>query len=144
MIIRFLSRQQCRLAGDDMQINGDGYNIVFDDGSNTVNFKGSLRLENMGEYNNIEKFLLDIHELNLPYLNLDFKDVEFLNSSGIAMLCRFIMDVKKINKMPVIVTGNENILWQKKSFSNLKMLWDKVEVRFAGGGDDNNVTKRAF
>jgi hypothetical protein len=40
------------------------------------------------------------------------------------------MDVKKQNKMPVIVTGNDDILWQKKSFANLKLLWDKVEVKF--------------
>ncbi|MBN2753254.1 MAG: hypothetical protein JXR81_00165 [Candidatus Goldbacteria bacterium] len=113
-----------------MQIKGEDYSIIFDDKLNTVNFNGSLRLENMGEYKAIEQFLLDVHELNLPFLNLDFKEVDFLNSSGIAMLCRFIMDVKKQNKMPVIVTGNDDILWQKKSFANLKLLWDKVEVKF--------------
>lgn len=113
-----------------MQITNDDYAIKFDDKLNTVNFKGTLRLENLAEYKAIEQFLMDIYELNLPFLNLDFKDVDFLNSSGIAMLCRFIINVKKQDRMPVIVTGNDEILWQKKSFMNLKVLWDKVEVKF--------------
>ena len=64
-------------------INGDSYSVAFDNTNNTVNFKGSLRLENPSEYRNIEQFLIDVHELELPYMNLDFQDVEFLNSSGI-------------------------------------------------------------
>jgi hypothetical protein len=113
-----------------MQLNGEDFSIVFDNNKNVVDFSGSIRLESMNEYQKIAQFLLDIHELSLPNLTLDFKKVEFLNSSGIAMLCKFILDVKKIDKMDILVIGNEKILWQKKSFSNLKLLWDKVDVKF--------------
>lgn len=122
-----------------MQIKGDGYGIDFDHENNTVGFKGSFRLENIGEYEKIKQLLSDVHELNLSCLKLDFREVDFLNSSGIAMLCKFIMEVKKIDKMPVIILGNEKILWQKKSFQNLKLLWDKVDVEFSDPGNPQAV-----
>ncbi len=112
-----------------MQLQGDGFDVVFERAQNAVVFNGVMRLENMQDYDRIGKFLLDVNELELPQLVLDFRKVEFLNSAGIAMLCRFIMDAKKLNKKPVSVIGNENVLWQKKSFSNLKLLWDKIDVR---------------
>lgn len=113
-----------------MQLNDENFSIVFDNNSNTIFFKGSLRLESMNEYRKIEKFMLEVHDLKLENLNLDFTDVDFLNSSGIAMLCKFIIDIKKMDKMPVKFLGNEDILWQKKSFANLKLLWNRVDVEF--------------
>ena len=113
-----------------MQITDENYNVIFDNNTNTIIFKGALRLESMNEYQKVEKFMIEVHELKLTNLNLDFREVDFLNSSGIAMLCKFIIHVKKMDKMPVKFLGNDDILWQKKSFANLKLLWDRVEVEF--------------
>ncbi len=113
-----------------MQLSGDTYSIAFDEPARTISFEGSLRLESVKEYQKIHKFMMDVIELEIPSVNLDFTKVDFLNSSGIAMLCRYILDAKKKDKVPVRVTGNPKVLWQKKSFLNLKYLWEKVEVVF--------------
>ena len=102
--------------------NYDEYYYRIDSLWKTCLMKPSSRAE--------KKFMLDIHDLNLQSLTLNFKDLMFLNSSGINMLCKFVLDVKKIDKMLIKVIGNKNILWQTKSFKNLKLLWNKLKLDF--------------
>ncbi len=114
-----------------MRIDGDGYKVVFDPAARTAYFAGTLRLFSSGDYRKIEQFLLEVHAYDIPELMLDFRDLLFMNSLGINMLCKFIIKIKKIDKMPVRIVGNRNILWQVKTFQNLKLLWDKVDLRLA-------------
>jgi hypothetical protein len=111
-----------------MRLQDDNFLIRFDPERNRVLFEGVLRLSGPTEYGRIERFLLDILELDLPRLEMDFSDLEFLNSAGISMLCHFIFQAKEKDKMPLAIRGNRDVLWQKKSFSNLQQLWEKIEL----------------
>lgn len=111
-------------------IKGDIYRIFYDETEKTIFFEGSLRLWDPSEYQKIRQFMLDTLDLNITELSLDFYRLEFLNSSGISTLCKFILDAKKINRHTIIVIGNKEILWQKKSFDNLSRLWDAIRLDF--------------
>lgn len=113
-----------------MKLQGDNYEIRFEEDRNTIMFEGSLRLWDPTDYSKIKQFMLDVHDLNIPELYLNFVRLDFLNSSGISTLCKFILDAKKMNKLNLHIIGNETILWQKKSFENLVKLWDKITLEF--------------
>ncbi len=111
-----------------MKLRDENYSIVFDHTINRLSFQGALRLTRACDYDRIYNFILDVYELDIPRLELDFSDLEFLNSAGISTLCQFIFAAKKKNRMPIVIMGKESVLWQKKSFSNLQRLWDRVEL----------------
>jgi hypothetical protein len=47
------------------------------------------------------------------------------------VLCRYIFAIKDaVPSKAVTIVGNTNILWQTKSFENLKKIWDKLTVKF--------------
>ena len=114
-----------------MKLQDDNFLIRFDPQQSRVFFEGVLRLSGPEEYNKIEQFLLDVMDLDLSWLELDFRDLEFLNSAGISMLCHFIFQAKDRDKMPMRIIGNKEVLWQKKSFANLQQLWGKIELSLA-------------
>jgi hypothetical protein len=111
-------------------INGDIYKIHYNEVEKVIYFEGSLRLWDPSEYQKIRQFMLDSLELNTDSLTLDFMKLEFLNSSGISTLCKFILDAKRINRQRIRVIGNNEILWQRKSFENLSKLWDEIKLEF--------------
>jgi hypothetical protein len=113
-----------------MKIDGGDYTVAFDKDASTVRFTGTLRLFSSGDYRKIELLLLEVYNLELAAMLLDFRELLFMNSLGINMLCKFIIKIKKLDKAPVRIVGNKNILWQVKTFQNLKLLWDKIELQF--------------
>ena len=114
-----------------MIFKDDNFTIEFDHETATVVFDGSIRLWKQEDYDRILQFLVDIHELNLDRIQMDFRSLEFLNSSGISTLCRFIFAARKADKMDVHIIGNPDFIWQKKSFLNLTKLWDRVTFSLA-------------
>lgn len=112
-----------------LKIEGDIYKIWYEDTERVIHFEGSLRLWDPGEYTRIRQYMVDIYELDIESLVVDVTRLDFLNSSGISMLCKFVFEIKKINRIPVTITGRNDILWQKKSLHNLKKLWDKIELK---------------
>lgn len=113
-----------------MKIENETFKIFYSEAEHIVFFEGSIRLWDPSEYQKIKQFLLDILELEGEKLCIDFTGLEFLNSSGISMMCKFIFDVKKMNNRTVRFVGRHDILWQKKSLGNLQKLWNKVELEF--------------
>ncbi|MBN1410798.1 MAG: hypothetical protein JW969_08125 [Spirochaetales bacterium] len=113
-----------------MNIKDDLYEIHYEKDKKTIFFKGSLRLNDLARFDKIKRLMLDIYALKTSELNLDFIQLDFLNSAGISTLCNFIYEIKDLGKKPVRIFGNSNILWQKKSFENLKIIWEDIEIIF--------------
>lgn len=111
-----------------MKLQDENFKIWFDHETNRLSFQGALRLNGGTDYNRIFNFISDVHDLDIANLELDFTELEFLNSAGISTLCQFIFAAKKKNKMPIRIVGKQDILWQKKSFANLQRLWDRIEL----------------
>ncbi len=88
----------------------------------TVWFQGSLRLNGAEEYAPIVQLLDEQLELGSETITLDLQELEFLNSSGINVLSKFVIRVRQQGGIQMIVKGSQAIPWQGKSLKNLKRL----------------------
>ncbi len=105
-----------------MEIKGEGYRVTYHPETITVSFHGSLRLGGMEEYAPIVQLLDDVAEQNPETITLDLKELEFLNSSGISMLSKFVISIRKKKNSSIAVKGSKNFAWQGKSLKNLQRL----------------------
>ena len=104
-----------------MNIQDENYHICFNETAHTVEFHGTLRLNGMAEYSPILDLLNHASANPARPLVLDLRDLEFLNSSGIAMLSKFVIGVRN-GELKLTVLGSTAIPWQGKSLTNLKRL----------------------
>ncbi|MBM9592477.1 hypothetical protein JWG41_19795 [Leptospira sp. 201903075] len=115
-----------------MEIKDLDYNIQYNEATKTVKFVGSIRLQNLPAYEPIKLFLRDAAKLSQgSALTLDFRDLQFVNSSGITTLSMFIIDSRKTAAYQIKIQGSTNISWQSKSLSNFKKLWDQVVLEIS-------------
>ena len=114
-----------------MVIKTDKYVIEYRKNERLVRMKGALRLQNKDESREIFELLTTAanQTTGLP-LNLDMKELVFLNSSGISSLSLFVIKMRKLDK-DISVFGSEKIPWQKKSLRNFQKLYGKVEIHFS-------------
>lgn len=105
-----------------MEIQSENYHISYDSQTMIVNFRGSFRLNGMKDYEPIVDFLNQVAEQNPPTIILDLQKLEFLNSSGISILSKFIINIRKKQTTHIIVKGSKKIPWQDKSLKNLQRL----------------------
>lgn len=110
-------------------IQGEGYKVEFDPEGDVVRMAGSLRLGGLTEYTPISD-LLDQAIDGRAALTLDLRGLEFLNSSGIATLSKFVIHVRNSKTCALTVLGSNTIPWQGKSLNNLKRLMPSLELRF--------------
>lgn len=114
-----------------MKFVDNNFQIVYDKEGNILKFSGVLRSNILEEFEKIKKFMLDVYDLETTSLVLDFTQLEFMNSAGISTLCRFVLDAKeKSFAKPLKIVGKNDILWQVKSFENLKKIWDQISLEF--------------
>ena len=78
-----------------MEIKTQDYRICYDPSTTTVSFVGSLRLSGPAEYAPIVQLLGSIASVESAKITLNLQQLEFLNSSGINMLSKFIIEVRK-------------------------------------------------
>ena len=110
-----------------ISIKDDSYEIEHNPSENLITFKGTMRLRGLNEYQPISE-LLDKACNSSDNLSLDLKSLEFLNSSGIAMLSKFIITARKNEAMQITIIGSKDIPWQGKSLNNLKRLMPSLEL----------------
>ena len=73
-----------------MEIKTEDYVITYKPEIAMVVCQGSLRLSGMEEYAPLVQFLNDIVDSQPPTLILNLQNLEFLNSSGINVLSKFV------------------------------------------------------
>lgn len=113
-----------------MEIKTEDYNIWYDVMTKTVTCQGSLRLGGMEEYAPIVQLLNDVVDQQPPMLTLNLRSLEFLNSSGINVLSKFVIKVRQQKNMQLVVQGSTSILWQGKSLKNLQRLMPSLELEW--------------
>lgn len=110
------------------QIKTEDYNVVLEQEPNAVIFSGSLRLNGMDEYAPIVDLLDQAVVQNSDNLILNIENLEFLNSSGINMLSKFVIKMRQKGKIIILVKGSQTIPWQAKSLKNLQRLMPSLEI----------------
>jgi hypothetical protein len=60
---------------------------------------------------------------------LDLRELDFLNSSGITMLSRFVMEARDRPGIDVQVLASETVPWHARSLRNLQRLMPTLSIR---------------
>lgn len=111
----------------DTEIKGQGYRVWYDPSSKTVHFEGVLRLST-SEYKPIEELLDHVLAEGPPMLRLRMTELQFLNSSGINLLYKFAIAVRKKATTELHVHASSAIPWQGKSLPNLKKFLPTIVI----------------
>ncbi|ACK64879.1 conserved hypothetical protein [Rippkaea orientalis PCC 8801] len=110
------------------EIAGDDYTIKYDPEAVIVNFYGELALGGPKDYQPITDFLNEIADSEPQKITLDVRELNFLNSSGISMLSKFVISFRRKENINLTVLGSNEVPWQGKSLSNLKKLLPSLEL----------------
>ncbi|HEY9848034.1 MAG TPA: hypothetical protein V6D28_01140 [Leptolyngbyaceae cyanobacterium] len=106
----------------NQEVKTDDYHVQYDPASSTVYFKGEIALGGPKDYAPIVKLLDTAADSNSPTIALNLKALKFLNSSGISMLSKFVLGMRKKKGVQLIVLGSTKVPWQAKSLKNLERL----------------------
>lgn len=111
-------------------VSSPEYSVEYNTGSHTISFIGTIRLQTNDEYAPTMALLQAVHdELDAQTtLILDFRQLRFLNSSGINTISRFVIKARKADKVAIKVLGNQEIYWQQKTLVNLQRLWPTLQI----------------
>ena len=112
------------------QIKTEDYCIWHDPERATIFFQGSLRLRGVEHYQLVEQLLNDIADREPPILTLNLQELEFLNSSGINVLSRFVLKVRQKGNVQMLITGSKDISWQERTLKNLQRLMVNLQLEF--------------
>ncbi|MBW4578400.1 MAG: hypothetical protein KME42_02365 [Tildeniella nuda ZEHNDER 1965/U140] len=111
-----------------MEIKTEKYSVLYDAEAKTVTCKGALRLAGMQDYAPIVQLLDQVIEDHPSVLKLNLQALEFLNSSGINVLSKFVLKVRGQKDVHLIVKGSTTIPWQERSLTNLQRLMPQLEL----------------
>ncbi|EDN66730.1 conserved hypothetical protein [Beggiatoa sp. PS] len=64
-------------------------------------------------------------------LTINMRELKFLNSSGINMMTKFVINVGDIKSLDIelVVIGNKKIAWQEKLSKNLRRLMPTLKTK---------------
>ncbi|SRR5579883_546497 len=104
------------------EVKGDDYQVQYEPASATVYFKGEISLGGSRDYAPIVNLLNEVAALEPPTITLHLRELAFLNSSGISMLSKFVLGMRKKKGTQLLVLGSKKMPWQGKSLKNLERL----------------------
>jgi len=109
--------------------NKENCTVEFDEDDNAISLIGTFRLRGLDEYADITSMLNQCIASDKSCM-VNVAALEFLNSSGIAMLSKFVINARKSGKKDVTITGSNDIPWQSKSLHNLERLMPDLNLVF--------------
>lgn len=110
-------------------VKGDDYSVEYDASKCTVSFMGTVRLPSGPEYDPIMNILQLAHsQCAGGTLRLDLRMLQFLNSSGINVISKFVITTRKAERVKLVAIGSRDVHWHQKSLQNLQRLWSGVEI----------------
>ncbi|MEI6428611.1 MAG: hypothetical protein WCO45_09535 [Pseudanabaena sp. ELA607] len=115
-----------------IEIKGEDYIVTYNPETYSITCIGSLRLAGKEEYAPITELLEGIL-IDCPVsIVMDLSNLQFLNSSGINILSKFVIQVRQQASIQLTVRGAINIPWQGKSLKNLQRLMPSLNLEWLG------------
>jgi len=111
-----------------MEIKTENYKIIYDNVSHRIVIDGSLRLNGTAEYAPITELLNSVAQQEPEKIILDLKELNFLNSSGISILSKFVISIRRRKNIQMVVIGAQKNPWQGKSLKNLQRLMPSLKL----------------
>lgn len=108
-------------------ISGESYEVVLE-ASHRVAFRGALRLTGTEEYAPILELLKSTVTESGNGVTVDLRELEFLNSSGITMLSRFVIYVRDRTGITLEFIASATVMWHARSLTNLQRLMPSLSV----------------
>jgi hypothetical protein len=110
-------------------INGESFEVRLEENSSTVFFKGALRLSGTEDYAPILDLLKETLVHAAPPIVLDLRELDFLNSSGITMFSRFVIEARDCAGINLHVVASGAVPWHARSLKNLQRLMPSLNIR---------------
>lgn len=113
-----------------MEIKADDYAVHYEEKDKTLYFKGSFMMNGAEEYApvlNLLKQVADKH-VNGDPLTLDLQALEFLNSSGINTITKFVIYARNLESLNLVIQGSLHVIWQVRLLKNLQRLMKSLQV----------------
>jgi hypothetical protein len=109
------------------RISGESFEVKLGE-NNTVQFKGALRLSGSDDYGPILGMLTSaLGDQGKPVV-VDVRELDFLNSSGITMLSRFVIEARNRSDVNLDFFASEAVPWQARSLKNLQRLMPTLNI----------------
>jgi hypothetical protein len=110
-------------------IKGESFEVRQEDDGSTVSFKGALRLSGMEDYAPILDLLKSTLVSPIRPIVLDLRELDFLNSSGITMFSRFVIEARDRTGIDLQFLASQSIHWHARSLKNLQRLMPALTVQ---------------
>lgn len=104
------------------------YRVILDQDRCLLTMSGILRLSGSIEYASINELLETLLECGERPVSIDIRALEFINSSGIAMLSKFMIGARNRSLARITILGTSGVSWQLKSLHNLQRLFPALEL----------------
>jgi len=112
-----------------MELKTSAYHIIYDPNTATILCQGSLSLNGTQEYLPLFELLKKATDTTSQRLTLDLRQLEFLNSSGINTMTKFIINARNKPTLQVEVIGHQEILWQVRLLKNFQRLMPNLIMK---------------
>jgi hypothetical protein len=106
----------------NLEVKSNDFHVQYEPESATVYFQGEISLGGAADYKPIVDLLNQSTSAEAKIITINVKELRFLNSSGISMLSKFVVGMKKKKNVQLVVLGSKKIPWQNKSLKNLERL----------------------
>lgn len=109
-------------------IQGESFEVRLEPDNSTVLFKGALRLSGTEDYAPILNMLKETLINPAAPIVLDLRELNFLNSSGITMLSRFVIEARDRSGIYLMFLASEAVPWHARSLKNLQRLMPSLSI----------------
>ena len=110
------------------EVKGEDYVVEYDADSTTVKFRGELALGGPKEYAPINDLFAQAINQKPDVITVDLRELAFLNSSGISMLSKFVLGLRKQKSIQLVILGSDDMPWQGKSLKNLQKFLPSLKL----------------